>query len=82
MSKPRLEVFLDRILFESITTKRFLAFTVEITTLKAPIEYFGRMINCVDDFSWKMWVFSISSVFLDYVDEKRSTFYGVPLSII
>ena len=73
---------LDRILFELKTTNWFLVFTVESTTLKALIEYFGGMRNCVDDFSWKVWVFSISSVFLDYVDEKRSTFYGVPLSII
>ena len=40
MSKLRLEVLFDRILFELNTTNCFLAFTLERTTLKVAIEYF------------------------------------------
>ena len=83
MSKQRLEVFLNKILFELKTTNCFLAFIVESTTLKAPIEYFGGIKNYVDDFSREVWVSSIRSVFLDYIDEKKmSTFYRVLLPIM
>ena len=71
LSKPRLKVFIDRILFESNTTNCFLAFTIESTTLKAPIAYFEGMRNCVDDFSWKVSVFSMRSLFLDYANGKQ-----------
>ena len=71
MSKLRLEVFLDRVLSKLKTSNYFLAFSVESTTLKSPFECFGGMRNCVNDFSWKVWLFSISFVFLDYVDEKK-----------
>ena len=65
MSKPRPEVFLDRILSKLKTTNCFLVFTIESPTLKAPIESFERMRNCVNDFSWTVWVFSIRFMFLD-----------------
>ena len=51
MTKPRLEGFHYKILFESKTTNYFLPFIVENTTLKAPIEYYGGIKNCVDEFS-------------------------------
>ena len=71
MSKSRLEIFLDRIMFELKTTNVFFAFTVENTTLKTPIEYFGGMTNCFDDLSSKVWVFSVRSMFVDHVNEKK-----------
>ena len=51
ISKPRLDVFLDRIIYELTTINRFLLFIVESTTLETHIESLIGMKNCVDDFS-------------------------------